>query len=302
MATKHFFYPLACLFLAATVPLRAADFSLQILVNQRDAQRGDTVSATIRLLNQGKTAGTGMLLRIDLADGLRLLAPSASLGKFDAATGLWHLENIPANLESAELSLQLIPEAEGPFAIRAEIQAANETDTDSQPGNAKIGEDDLAFGYVAVPIVFCGNEPVRLRAEALAGFTGYRWFRDGQAIPGANQPNLQIDRVGRYTCRVAEIETSEEGSFPVIVRQSEAVAVTLPPSFHVCAGEILNVRADVSAGKTPFKYDWQNSLNADLNVPLKAGTNMDLTVTVTDAAGCRGKALTKILVENCPGN
>lgn len=292
------YWPVA-LFLLLAHAASATDLALKIAVSKHEPKRGDTVAASIRLLNQDRSDVTSIAIKIGLVEGLRLLSPAVSIGTYDSQSGVWCIQQMPATLPSAELHLFLVAEADGPLPIRAEIIHQNEPDGDSRPGNEQLNEDDLAFGYFSVPIVFCGDAPIRLTAKALPGFTGYQWFRDGMPLPGATNRFLDITQPGKYTCRVNEAGGNEAASTPVIVRKNPELKLKMPENQPVCAGETLLIRPEVVSGTPPYSFRWENDRGIDIQKSLKANTDFLLTATVTDGMGCQQKTATRIRVIDC---
>lgn len=291
------FVLLASLFALLKPAVGAADLAIKVVVNQPNAVRGDTIPAIIKIENQGKTAVSDIEVQINFSEGLTLVLTDKEHGSFDPKTGIWHLKNLDERSNGTSLLALLLVEGEGPLGIQAEIVGLREKDSDSTPGNTKMGEDDLDFGYITVPIVYCGSDSIKLSAEAYPGFKNYQWLRDGKILVGETNQQLKITKVGKYTCRADG--TGEDASFPVIVRRAAALHASVEGERRACAGETLKLRAQVSDGTPPYRYRWSRGDGLPLSKPLKTGEKLTLRVTITDREGCLVKTEGRVVVENC---
>jgi Domain of unknown function DUF11 len=274
--------------------LIAADLSLEIKVNRHEVEKGDTVTANIFLNNDDKNLVPDCKVQILFGAGIKAILTTASQGKFDAINGIWSLQK-----SNGLLIIHMVVSEEGPLIFQAEIISSSESDPDSTPNNQKMGEDDLVYDYVSVPVQFCGESIIHLNAEAFDGFTGYQWFLDGLKIVGANTKKVEITKVGRYTCKVNEGLTGNNASFPVIVRQMPKIRLELGKEQQVCAGETLKIKAKPTNGHAPYTYSWENDKGLDLQKSLKANSNVIVNVTVTDSLGCKAKDSVLVKVISC---
>jgi hypothetical protein len=274
--------------------LNAADLSLEIKVNKHEVEKGDTVVATIYLNNDDHLLVPDCKVQIALGEGIKVIMTTASQGKFDGINKIWSLQK-----SNGLLIMHLVVNEEGPLILQAEIVSSSEIDPDSTPGNHKMGEDDLAYDYISVPVQFCGNDVIKLSAEAFDGFTGYQWFRDNLKIEGATNRKVEINKVGRYTCTVNESISGSKASFPVLVRQLPAINLELGKVQQVCAGETLKIKAKPTNGKAPYSYSWENDKGLDLQKALKVNANVMVNVTVTDSNGCKAKDHVMVKVIAC---
>jgi Domain of unknown function DUF11 len=288
------YYQFFILFLGMIGHLQASDLSLQIKVSTHEVEKGDTVVANIFLNNDDHLLVPDCKVQVLFGAGIKLILNTASQGKFDATKGIWSLQK-----SNGLLIVHLVVSEEGPLIFQAEIISSAETDPDSTPGNHKMGEDDLVFDYVSVPVQFCGNDMINLSAEAFDGFTGYQWYRDGLKIEGATTRKVEITKVGRYTCKVNEGLSGNNASFPVIVRQLPQILLELGKVQQVCAGETLKIKAKPTNGKAPYSYSWENDKGLDLQKSLKANSNVKVNVTVTDSLGCKAKDSVMVKVITC---
>jgi hypothetical protein len=288
------YYQFLILLFCGFSQLNAADLSLEIKVNKHEVEKGDTVVATIYLNNDDHQLVPDCKVQIALGAGIKAIMTTASQGKFDATHNIWSLQK-----SNGLLIMHLIVNEEGPLILQAEIISSLESDPDSTPGNHKMGEDDLAYDYISVPVQFCGNDIINLSAEAFDGFTGYQWFRDNLKIEGATNRKVEITKVGRYTCTVKESLTGSKASFPVVVRQLPAINLELGKVQQVCAGETLKIKAKPTNGKAPYTYSWENDKGLDLQKALKVNANVLVNVTVTDNNGCKAKDSVMVKVIAC---
>jgi hypothetical protein len=288
------YYQFLILFICAIGRLNASDLSLEIKVNKHEVEKGDTVVATIFLNNDDHLLVPDCKVQVVFGAGIKPIMTTASQGKFDAIRGIWSLQK-----SNGLLIVHMVVSEEGPLIFQAEIISSAETDPDSTPGNQKMGENDLVFDYVSVPVQFCGNAIINLSAEAFDGFTGYQWFRDGLKMEGSNTRKVEITKVGRYTCKVNEGLSGNNASFPVIVRQMSQIHLELGKVQQVCAGETLKIKAKPTNGVAPYSYSWENDKGLDLQKSLKVNSNVLVNVTVTDSLGCKAKDSVMVKVIAC---
>ncbi len=96
----------------------------------------------LNLVNEGAIVATGVSVSLPLPAGWSYVTDDTG-GNYDPATGLWAAGVMnPGVTETVEFTF--VPLAAGPYDLTAEVSAANETDSDSTPGNGVTGEDDQA--------------------------------------------------------------------------------------------------------------------------------------------------------------
>ena len=120
------------------------DLSLTKSVDDSTPAVGDTITFTLTLSNDSQTTATNIEVRDELPTGLTLDSSSASIGAFDEALGTWTLASLSTG-QSATLTLvTMVDEGTGGSTIvnSAFVQAHDQTDLDSMPGNTNSGEDD----------------------------------------------------------------------------------------------------------------------------------------------------------------
>jgi uncharacterized repeat protein (TIGR01451 family) len=123
------------------------DLSLTKTVNNATPQVGQNVTFTITLSNSnaaGIDTATGVTVMDALPAGLTFVSSSSANGSYDSGTGLWTLASGIAPGGSATLTI--VATVTSPVALTnmAQVQAANQPDVDSTPGNSNAGEDDQA--------------------------------------------------------------------------------------------------------------------------------------------------------------
>ena len=117
------------------------DLELTKTVDNTAPNYGDNVVFTINVRNVGQIAATGVTVKDVLPAGLVYVGATPSVGSFANATGIWTIGNLAVN---ASASLQITAKVNTTAAVTnyAQVNAANETDIDSTPGNNSTNEDD----------------------------------------------------------------------------------------------------------------------------------------------------------------
>ncbi len=106
-----------------------ADLSLTMSATP-SPQRDQPAQITITVHNAGPANADETTAQVILPAALNLTANAASLGTFDAATGIWSLGTLPAS-QSATLTLTVRPQTTGDFTVQAQITRTGPTDPDS---------------------------------------------------------------------------------------------------------------------------------------------------------------------------
>ena len=101
---------------------------------------------------------------------------------YSAASGIWSVGTVAPG-DSAILDISAKVEQQGVYFNVAEVQAMNEEDTDSWPGDGKLDQDDIAVVCFSVPLDwYTGDE---FTVSAPSGTEGIQWFYNGTAINGS---------------------------------------------------------------------------------------------------------------------
>jgi uncharacterized repeat protein (TIGR01451 family) len=206
---------------AAIVVEPRIDLELEKTVDDSTPEVGDEITFEITVTNEGPSDATGVEVLEELPDGLEYESDTSG-GDWDETTGIWTVGDLAAG-DSASFEITATVEDSDEMENVAEVEAANEEDVDSEPGNGDEDEDD----YDAVDI-----EP------QTASLSGVLWFdtnRNGRRDGGENQMMNGVtirlldengdevatdvtDANGRYS-----FEGLDPGEYTVVV-----VASTLP--------------------------------------------------------------------------
>gem|GEM_PF-863403 len=106
-----------------------------------DYTPGDTVRFSIQVNNAGPNAATGVAVRDVVPNGYSGISNISNGGVLNGATVTWTGLSIAVN-GSLTLEFDAVIELNGDHTNVAEVVAADQTDSDSTPGNGDPGEDD----------------------------------------------------------------------------------------------------------------------------------------------------------------
>ena len=146
--------------------------------------------------------------------------------------------------------------------------------------------------------VICEGTSLLLNSSASSG---NQWFRDGQLIPGANQPTYLTSVAGNYTLtETNSLGCSSVASGVLVVQispQPEALITQgAKLAFSTCENSSLTLSAKTGAG---YSYAWYLGTSAITNATQSNYTVRNAgnyTVKVTDANGCTATSeFTKII-------
>jgi len=133
----------------APPPGPSADLSLNLSLDQTSPQLGDTVNFTVTVNNNGPDDATGVAVAASLPSGLALLSATPDQGIYDSPSGMWFL---PGGVDSdADITLVLkarVDSVQSTFNVQ--VNASDQPDPDSAPGNNITGEDDQAVVTISV--------------------------------------------------------------------------------------------------------------------------------------------------------
>ena len=131
----------------ATVSVAAVaiDLSLTKTVDHATPGINSQVVFTVSVANAAElNTATGVVVRDVLPAGLLYVSSVADVGSYDPVTGAWTIGSIPSP-GSASLTVTATVISAGAKINMAQVQAANQVDRDSTPGNAPaLHEDDDA--------------------------------------------------------------------------------------------------------------------------------------------------------------
>ena len=141
----------------ATVSLQIdneSDLSATITANSSSVNVGSNVVFTLTVTNNGPSNATNVDAKSLLASGFTFVSASATRGTYDDANGSWFIGNL-TNGGSAILTLTASINPTGIYTQSVEIMFADQTDSDSTPGNGNETEDD--FDKVTITTVAQAN-------------------------------------------------------------------------------------------------------------------------------------------------
>ena len=131
-----------------TVTPPAADLELNKSVNDSTPNVLDDVTFTVTVTNRGPDNATGVTVEDILPAGLAYVSHSG--GAYVPGTGIWTIGNL--NVGSiTTLQVTATVTNSGSIENIAQVQTANEYDTDSTPGNDNPAEDDQDSASLQVP-------------------------------------------------------------------------------------------------------------------------------------------------------
>jgi uncharacterized repeat protein (TIGR01451 family)/LPXTG-motif cell wall-anchored protein len=123
----------------AQEPPPVIDLELDKTVDDNSVTVGDSVVFTITLTNQGPDDATGVEVTDTLPAGLTYASHATATGSFDASTLVWTVGDVAVD-DVFTLTLTATVDQVGSFTNEAEVTAANEDDSDSEPGDGE-GDD-----------------------------------------------------------------------------------------------------------------------------------------------------------------
>ncbi|MFK8017821.1 MAG: hypothetical protein AB8G17_20525, partial [Gammaproteobacteria bacterium] len=123
------------------VPVNEADLSLVKTVDPVDPLVGSDVTFTLTLDNAGAGVATGVSVLDQLPSGFAFVSANASQGGYANGPGIWNVGAL-ANGDTATLDIVATVLASGAYTNSAQVNASDQTDPDSTPGNNVPSEDD----------------------------------------------------------------------------------------------------------------------------------------------------------------
>jgi hypothetical protein len=113
-------------------------------------------------------------------------------------------------------------------------------------------------------VPLCANTTTVL--QALPGYSGYQWYKDGVILTGQTSPNLTVNATGDYTVQLTTNFTNCQAITSTITRVEVASEITnnsiITQNQPLCSGISLIIEALVPGGVgTTFSYQWQSSIN-----------------------------------------
>ena len=118
------------------------DLSLEKTVSSDAVTVGATVTYTLTVSNSGPDTATGVTVEDILPAGVTW-ADDDSDDDYNTGNGIWTVGAIVAG-SNASINIIATVDQDGEITNTAQVESANQADTDSTPGNAPAGEDDEA--------------------------------------------------------------------------------------------------------------------------------------------------------------
>jgi len=128
---------------AVTVEGKAIDLELDKLCSDGAVNVGEQMTYTLTLTNNGPSEATNVVVADQLPGQVSYVSASADNGIYSDNTASWTIPSLPAG-ETATLDIVIVVNEAGTIENSAEVIAADQPDTDSEPGNADENEDDQA--------------------------------------------------------------------------------------------------------------------------------------------------------------
>ncbi|MEN9609978.1 MAG: hypothetical protein RLZZ628_792, partial [Bacteroidota bacterium] len=187
-------------FLGQTVLYGQHDISLTSRVNGTTVTKGSNVTFTIVVKNEGHTALTGVKIQNTIPDSAVWVSSNTNgIGTYNAGTHVWDIGSISNTIDSLVLTVMVRVTGDGVIYQKAEVLAMNETDIDSAPNNASVMEDDFTSACVTVPMLFCSGSNINIAMTAPAGYSNYKFFKNGVQIQNSASNVYTISTIGSYT-------------------------------------------------------------------------------------------------------
>lgn len=161
------------------------NLSVSKKISKQNPALGDVISYTVIVRNAaGSATATNVVVKDQLpVGGVSYVAGSATTvrgtGTYVSDSGLWSLRAIAPN-DSAVLTLQATVLNRGVWFNTAEVIAVDQADSNSQPNNNSLIEDDYAAICFSVPIFwYAGDE---FTVSIPSGYKNVTWYRNDQTL------------------------------------------------------------------------------------------------------------------------
>ncbi|MGB5668149.1 MAG: DUF11 domain-containing protein, partial [Maribacter sp.] len=125
---------LCCLLWSIGVISQSADLSLDLSVDDNLVDIGQTVTFTIRLINNGPDTTLGVKALSRLPSGYDFVSYDTNNGSYDAVSGVWDIDGIGFGI-NAILKITATAKNSGDHTFLAEVYASGLLDYDSVPNN-----------------------------------------------------------------------------------------------------------------------------------------------------------------------
>ncbi|MCO8124080.1 DUF11 domain-containing protein [Stieleria sp. TO1_6] len=128
---------------SAALSPELVDLALVKTVDDDNPNIGEVVLFELGVSNEGPSTATGVTVLDQLPDGLTYQTSRASLGVYDPNTGIWNVGEVPVGA-TPTLQIEAVVGMITGAVNTAEIQSADQPDSDSTPANGDPSEDDQA--------------------------------------------------------------------------------------------------------------------------------------------------------------
>jgi len=197
----------------------ASDLALTKDVAPTTAAIGDEVVYTITVFNEALLTTTGIEVTDVLPAGVTYVSHDPPAADFTG--NVWNVGTMTSSDASVTLMITATVTQEGAIKNEAEITGMAGYDSDSNPDNDDITEDDQDCACFSVPYTVCEGDDIVLTAEAA---TTYQWYKDGVAIVGATAQTYTATESGTY-----EYATDGAGIDPCCCPLVVVVEACCPP-------------------------------------------------------------------------
>ena len=123
-------------------PTGLIDLELTKTVSSNNPNALDEIEFTIQITNKGPSSATGIQILDLIPNGYNFVSFSSTAGDYNETNGIWNLGSAlgVGDYESLSITVNVLPT--GDWKNTAQVQSANEMDSDSMPGNNNPNEDD----------------------------------------------------------------------------------------------------------------------------------------------------------------
>jgi uncharacterized repeat protein (TIGR01451 family) len=309
--------------------LQGADLELVHTADSLELSLGNMVTFTVRLINKGPSAATGIEVTDLLPLDFLINEVTTTTGTYNSTTGKWQVPGLSSGSE-AVLTIQATATQEGNYIITAEVTASGITDPDSSPGNAVETEDDqkdvilLVRGDITIDVRFiqlrtqvnalvASGDLSRQQANLLNAILGasLNFYRNGniRAAIGGMQVFIGVVRIfvnfsffGRLPAEKGQLLITSASGIITALRALEQMPVVQSPIMGTDMGDIpaeAEMRAAELAGfrlHQNYPNPFRNTTVITFEIPVQHRVGLSVTdvngrtvATLVDAVMPAGK-------------
>ena len=122
-------------------PSKLVDVSVDLTLTSSSPIIGDTLTITSVLRNGGPSDATDVIVSTLAGTGLTIVSSNVDQGVYDELRNVWTVDVLQAN-DSAKFIIKALALTSGKYELEQEVLAQNELDSDSEPRNNILSEDD----------------------------------------------------------------------------------------------------------------------------------------------------------------